>query len=174
MSAKPPHRAVTIRSASTATLGGSDKKPNSSTNKLFDKILIANRGEISCRVSRSAHKLGIKTVAIYSDPDANALHVQCADEVSSLRMVVVVVVGRIRNGMVLPCWDCMNCNANIAPPWWASLNNPLAISLCNLTRNPSLPLPSFHPFFYFLSGRLRRACPLSLLVPERPPHLARY
>jgi hypothetical protein len=77
---------------------------------LFDKILIANRGEISCRVSRTAHKMGessdacpqsaapllrfthgyfhrfglagIKTVAIYSDPDANALHVQAADEVS--------------------------------------------------------------------------------------------
>ncbi|MDI1302868.1 MAG: acetyl/propionyl/methylcrotonyl-CoA carboxylase subunit alpha [bacterium] len=47
---------------------------------MFSKILIANRGEISCRVTRTAHRLGIKTVAVYSDADANALHVQLADE----------------------------------------------------------------------------------------------
>ncbi|KAJ2957815.1 hypothetical protein NQZ79_g6558 [Umbelopsis isabellina] len=48
--------------------------------KTFDKILIANRGEIACRVIRSAKKMGIKTVAIHSDADANALHVRLADE----------------------------------------------------------------------------------------------
>jgi len=47
---------------------------------LFDKILIANRGEIACRVIRSASKMGIKTVAVYSDADRDALHVQMADE----------------------------------------------------------------------------------------------
>jgi len=47
---------------------------------VFDKILIANRGEIACRVIRSAKKMGIKTVAVYSDADCNALHVQMADE----------------------------------------------------------------------------------------------
>ncbi len=47
---------------------------------MFDKILIANRGEIACRVIKSAHKMGIKTVAVYSDADRNALHVQMADE----------------------------------------------------------------------------------------------
>ncbi|MCP4048062.1 MAG: acetyl/propionyl/methylcrotonyl-CoA carboxylase subunit alpha [Gammaproteobacteria bacterium] len=47
---------------------------------MFDKILIANRGEIACRVTKSAHKMGIKTVAVYSDADRNALHVQMADE----------------------------------------------------------------------------------------------
>ncbi|MFN3586177.1 MAG: acetyl/propionyl/methylcrotonyl-CoA carboxylase subunit alpha [Moraxellaceae bacterium] len=47
---------------------------------MFKKILIANRGEIACRVTRTAHRLGIKTVAVYSDADAKALHVQMADE----------------------------------------------------------------------------------------------
>jgi propionyl-CoA carboxylase alpha chain len=47
---------------------------------LFDKILIANRGEIACRVIKSARNMGIKTVAVYSDADSSALHVQMADE----------------------------------------------------------------------------------------------
>ncbi len=47
---------------------------------MFNKILIANRGEIACRVIKTASKMGIKTVAIYSDADKHALHVQMADE----------------------------------------------------------------------------------------------
>ncbi len=47
---------------------------------MFKKILIANRGEIACRVIRSARKMGITTVAVYSDADAQAQHVKQADE----------------------------------------------------------------------------------------------
>ncbi|WP_343081202.1 acetyl/propionyl/methylcrotonyl-CoA carboxylase subunit alpha [Ostreiculturibacter nitratireducens] len=47
---------------------------------MFKKILIANRGEIACRVIKTARKMGIGTVAVYSDADRNALHVQMADE----------------------------------------------------------------------------------------------
>ncbi|TWD44873.1 biotin carboxyl carrier protein /biotin carboxylase [Agrobacterium vitis] len=47
---------------------------------MITKILIANRGEIACRVIKTAKKLGIATVAVYSDADANALHVKMADE----------------------------------------------------------------------------------------------
>ncbi|MEY8840563.1 acetyl/propionyl/methylcrotonyl-CoA carboxylase subunit alpha, partial [Cribrihabitans sp. XS_ASV171] len=47
---------------------------------MFDKILIANRGEIACRVMETARAMGVKTVAVYSDADAGAKHVQMADE----------------------------------------------------------------------------------------------
>jgi len=50
------------------------------SQKMFSKILIANRGEIACRVIKSARKMGIATVAVYSDADRNAEHVQMADE----------------------------------------------------------------------------------------------
>ena len=47
---------------------------------MFKKILIANRGEIACRVMATAKKMGIKTVAVYSEADKDARHVAMADE----------------------------------------------------------------------------------------------
>ena len=47
---------------------------------MFKKILIANRGEIACRVASTARRLGVKTVAVYSDADATARHVRACDE----------------------------------------------------------------------------------------------
>ena len=46
----------------------------------IEKLLIANRGEIALRIHRACHEMGIKTVAVYSDADRNALHVKMADE----------------------------------------------------------------------------------------------
>lgn len=51
-----------------------------SDEKTFDKILVANRGEIACRVIQTCKKMGIKTVAIHSDVDASSVHVKMADE----------------------------------------------------------------------------------------------
>src|SRR4029453_8512062 len=51
---------------------------------MFKKILIANRGEIACRVMKTAHRMGIRTVAVYSEADANARHVELAVEAGGI------------------------------------------------------------------------------------------
>ncbi|MEK9969114.1 MAG: acetyl/propionyl/methylcrotonyl-CoA carboxylase subunit alpha [Ferrovibrio sp.] len=63
---------------------------------MFRKILIANRGEIACRVIRTAKRMGVATVAVYSDADANALHVAMADE------AVHIGAAPVRESYLLP------------------------------------------------------------------------
>ncbi|GMH02399.1 hypothetical protein Nepgr_004238 [Nepenthes gracilis] len=58
----------------------SDYRDSKSSSKLIEKILIANRGEIACRIMKTAKRLGIRTVAVYSDADRYSLHVKSADE----------------------------------------------------------------------------------------------
>lgn len=56
------------------------KKKNTTKIKMFKKILIANRGEIAVRVAKSAHRLGIKTVGVYSEADKFAQHPKVMDQ----------------------------------------------------------------------------------------------
>src|SRR5207237_4802160 len=63
-----------------AFAGMKEQCEGSPAGAMFKKILIANRGEIACRIIRTAQRMGIATVAVHSDADAEALHVRMADE----------------------------------------------------------------------------------------------
>ena len=76
--AKNAKPAASTKIASAKKASGSS--PAAGGPPLFDKILIANRGEIACRVIRTCKRLGIPTVAVYSDADAQAPHVGMADQ----------------------------------------------------------------------------------------------
>ena len=70
-----------VLAASDSRLRGKTKQSvRAGSHGMFKKILIANRGEIACRIIRTAQRMGIATVAVYSEADAEALHVRMADE----------------------------------------------------------------------------------------------
>jgi len=90
---------------------------------MFKKILIANRGEIACRVIRTARKLGILTVAVYSDADRDALHVTMSDEAvyigpspsrESYLLVERIIDAALRTGAeaIHPGYGFLSENAN--------------------------------------------------------------
>ncbi|MGY5790186.1 acetyl-CoA carboxylase biotin carboxylase subunit len=92
---------------------------------MVSKILIANRGEIACRVIKTARKMGIATVAVYSDADANAMHVKMADEAvyigaspsSQSYIVIDKIIEAIRQtgaDAVHPGYGFLSENANFA------------------------------------------------------------
>jgi 3-methylcrotonyl-CoA carboxylase alpha subunit len=92
---------------------------------MFAKLLIANRGEIACRIARTARRLGIRTVAVYSDADAHAAHVAACDEAvhiggsrpqeSYLRGAVILEAGRRTGATAIhPGYGFLSENAEFA------------------------------------------------------------
>ena len=92
---------------------------------MFEKILIANRGEIACRVARTARQMGVRTVAVYSDADANALHVAQCDEAhrlgppapreSYLKIEAILAIARASGAQAVhPGYGFLSENENFA------------------------------------------------------------
>jgi propionyl-CoA carboxylase alpha chain len=69
-----------VASVPAGQIAGDDPAQRSSKKNMFKRILIANRGEIACRIIKTARRMGIETVAVYSEADRDALHVEMADD----------------------------------------------------------------------------------------------
>src|SRR6476620_32413 len=69
-----------VTRAPACHMAGEDPAQSSSKKNMFKRILIANRGEIACRIIKTARRMGIETVAVYSEADRDALHVEMADD----------------------------------------------------------------------------------------------
>ncbi|OOR91894.1 3-methylcrotonyl-CoA carboxylase [Moraxella caviae] len=135
---------------------------------MFHKILIANRGEIACRIIASAKKLGVATVAVYSDADKNAQHVKLADEAvyiganppvqSYLQMDKIISAAKATNANAIhPGYGFLSENADFAkacadndivfigPPVSAILDMGLKATSKALMQNAGVPLtPGYH------------------------------
>lgn len=98
--------------------------------KLFRKILIANRGEIAVRIIRSAHKLGIDTVAIYSIADEDALHVEMADEAYSLGESIELSDTYLDIDKIIQIAKQSQCEA-IHPGYGFLAENPSFVTACD-------------------------------------------
>jgi 3-methylcrotonyl-CoA carboxylase alpha subunit len=79
---------------------------------MFKSVLIANRGEIACRIARTARKLGLRTIAVYSDADADALHVRLCDEARAIGPALAaqsyLAIDRIITAAQAVCADCIH------------------------------------------------------------------
>ena len=92
---------------------------------MFSKLLIANRGEIACRIIKTARRMGVRTVAVYSEADANARHVRMADEavcigpppsnLSYLKMSNIIAAAEITNADAIhPGYGFLSENAKFS------------------------------------------------------------
>src|SRR6516164_4902020 len=88
---------------------------------MFKKILIANRGEIACRVIKTARRMGIKTVGVYSEADRDALHVEMADEAVLIGPPAAAESYLLIDRIVDACKKTGSCSSGPirtrSPPW---------------------------------------------------------
>lgn len=88
--------------------------------KMFDKILVANRGEIACRVMKTARELGVRSVAVYSEADRNALHVSMVKFEQMYAVLCVSAFNSSTVGMHCELWGIQlmlvrnSCQLNFA------------------------------------------------------------